>query len=346
MKIDVASCISSILYQQDTVVVPGLGSFSSAYKPATVDYVQGIIFPPSRQLAFSPECAAGDDSLIKALLQKYALSTEEAAITLRDFARQTKEALDNKEVVMLPKIGRLYKGHETIQFIQDTTNYYLKGYGLPSAHFFPIIRQEEKPTPLPLPLNSTPEQILKPVPLRGRLLPLFIPILFAAALTVVGFSLFISQKNKEVILGIQRLPAELHLNKKPETVLQEETTARVDKPEQRSLASMIPMVQEKGGSVEGEYGSPVDTEGPTLAPNQHECVIIIGQFSKKEGVSKRVNEIYEIGFNAYTAVNPKNNLTMVGVQFIYEDPDDVHKALTYLRRRFESSAWVLKPQSF
>jgi hypothetical protein len=195
----------------------------------------------------------------------------------------------------------------------------------------------------------------KPSLLEGRLIPLIIPILFAIAITIVGVSIYLSQQRSKMIDDIQRLPTELRLNENPESARNRDGLSRKDDNTARNGFDLDAL---SGGSEpeaetdlperksEAVREVPVDTEEPTLGPNQHECVIIIGQFREKNGVSKRVSEIYEIGFNAYTAPNPKNGLTMVGVQFIYEDPQDVNKALRYLRRRFESSAWILKPRSF
>lgn len=352
MNIDVAACISDLLYTRDVVTIPGMGDIVSSYKPASFDYVHGVLYPPSRQLSFHANTRQDDNTLSLALQQKYGLNEGEAIAEVRSFIRNLQDKITDKGMVTLDKIGNIYVDHnQEIRFIDDSLNYNRDAYGLPALHYFPIHQQPKKQEVELVSVGPAMMESRPPSLLQKRLLPLFIPIIFAAAVTIIGFSIFINQKNAEALLGIEQLPLERHFNENPSHKAQNGNESSTDNRDRLARASIIPTYQEKGlpagDKVNDQDDADLfDTEGPTLAPNQHECVIIIGQFSKKEGVSKRVNEIYEIGFNAYTAKNPQNGLTMVGVQFIYEDPEDVHKALKYLRRKFEVSAWVLKPESF
>jgi len=42
MQIDIPKQISELLYQHDSVIVPGLGGFVTEYKPVVIDHVQWI----------------------------------------------------------------------------------------------------------------------------------------------------------------------------------------------------------------------------------------------------------------------------------------------------------------
>jgi hypothetical protein len=355
MKFDVAGCISQLLYEHDAVIIPDFGALVSAYKPASIDYVQGVIHPPSKQLSFNDQMAANDGLLYTALQQTYQLSLSEAQQAVDDFVRDARQKLEEREIIIFPRVGRVYHDFESnLQFLQDTTNFNRDVFGLPRLQFYPILRSRDGEEAGSRP-TAPAVAATKPSLLERRWIPMLIPILFALAIGIVGLSIFMTQQRGQMIDEVQRLPAEypMPVNKNPKTAdLQSE---EVGKGKETTRNSIMPGFDEEAETTAEDSPAkleevavevPLDTEEPSLAPNQHECVIIIGQFQEKAGVSRRVNEIYEIGFNAYTAVNDRNGLTMVGVRFIYEDPKDVTKALRYLRRRFESAAWVLRPASF
>ena len=50
MQIDIAQHIEQLLYNHDTLIVPGFGGFTSSKTPASVDYIGGVLTPPSKVL--------------------------------------------------------------------------------------------------------------------------------------------------------------------------------------------------------------------------------------------------------------------------------------------------------
>ncbi|MFZ9190236.1 MAG: hypothetical protein ACO204_03920, partial [Schleiferiaceae bacterium] len=59
--------LAFLLFQEDSVVVPGLGTFSVRRYGAEIQLPAGLILPPARRVSFSPD-ASGDPSVLVAHL--------------------------------------------------------------------------------------------------------------------------------------------------------------------------------------------------------------------------------------------------------------------------------------
>ncbi|MCS6928168.1 MAG: hypothetical protein NZM43_01605 [Saprospiraceae bacterium] len=144
MKIDLASHIERLLFLHDTLVVPGLGCFTTSRSSATVDYATNTIYPPTKTLTFSENITSDDGILVEDVAQTYGLSLDEARRIVEEFVQQTHARLDQRDIVNLPGVGRLYKNYlQKIQFLPDATNFNASAYGLPPLQFSPIARSRE-----------------------------------------------------------------------------------------------------------------------------------------------------------------------------------------------------------
>ncbi len=354
MNIDVASGISDLLYTYESVIIPGLGAIVSTYKPATIDHVQGLIHPPSKQLSFNEHMVTNDGVLYLQLMTVYHITEDQAKKAVRNFVQEVMEKLREREIVVLPKVGRLYQDYEhNMQFLQDSTNFNREVYGLPTVHFYPILKAKENSESKTLAITSS---ISRPTTRRkgrfNKVLATALPITFVLIIGSVGYFYIHQQRTSNgLIEEIQRIPAELRLNEKPES----EVTPFIDdiyidasivekespKKKQTVERNVDRLLEKENGNM---LDAPTDRREETLGPNQKMCVIIIGQFKNKNGVDRRIKEIYKIGFEPYHSINPNNGLHMVGVQFVYEQEKDINTTLKYLRLRFETSAWILKPK--
>ena len=147
MHIDISTHIDKLLFLHDTVIIPGFGAFTATKSPATVDYGGGTIAPPSKTLTFNENLSVDDGILAHDVAQSYGLSTEEARKMIEEFVDKTQALLNQREIVSIPSIGRLYKNYvQKIQFLPDTTNYNSASYGLPPLQFSPISTRSREHT--------------------------------------------------------------------------------------------------------------------------------------------------------------------------------------------------------
>ena len=329
MYIDVAKHIGELLYTNNRVIIPELGAIVATYQSASIDHVQGLISPPSKKLSFNENLLMNDGLLVDYVKRKNKISLKEAVNVVSQFVLDTKKKLNNKEIVILPKIGRLYKDYEnSLRFLQDATNFNPKVYGLPTLNFYPILRSQDAPNPKrekPVRLVAKKNNGIRRS-LSKKIASVFIPVFVGIVAVVFTIGLFNKQKQTvENSLAIQKIPInENRLNKKP---------------------SLDNLSFFDGISIDGQENISKNKTKPTpqipvFSDQINEAVIIVGVFSKKSGVQKKVKEIYDFGYDAFQ--DKKGKLTRVGVRFEYEKKSEIKEMLSVVRRNFDSRAWILE----
>ena len=144
MQIDIPAHIEKLLFLHDALEIPGFGGFTATRTPASTDFVGGVVSPPAKTLAFSENLSIDDGLLIADIADAHGLTIEDASRTVEEFVEKMRELLDQREIVTLPGVGRLYKNYvQKIQFLPDATNFNAASYGLPPLQFSPIARSRE-----------------------------------------------------------------------------------------------------------------------------------------------------------------------------------------------------------
>ena len=86
--------LASLLFQEDSLAVPGLGTFSVRRYGAEIQLPAGLILPPARRVTFSPEVGGDDAVLVAHLVHIEGLSPEEASAGVADEVRGWQRVLD------------------------------------------------------------------------------------------------------------------------------------------------------------------------------------------------------------------------------------------------------------
>lgn len=334
MQIDIGSHIAALLYEHNSVNIPGLGGFVSSYKTATADQVQGELHPPSKGLNFNSNLVADDGLLAQHLQEKLGISLTDANELVENYVKEVKEAIGRREIVVFPKVGRLYKDYEhNLQFLADTTNFNLDAYGLPTVRFYPIARRTA-PGSSVRPANGQPQTAVggaAPPPSRRLNHGLVIAISFAAVIVLIATYFLFFFKPAGSDANARRLP-----------------TSRVNVSPSQTGSSIA---DTDGSLAEGSLSGPeeetpagdeeeLDTEGATAAPGQRFFVIGIGVFGNEKNVQRLIQRIYQAGYEPFT--EPEGNLTRVGIQKTYTDESEIQAALKDVRKRFSKDAKVLR----
>jgi nucleoid DNA-binding protein len=164
MDIKLTSEIKELLIEDGSISIPNFGGFTSAYKPAVVDAMNGQLAPPSYHIAFDANLQMNDGRLVEHIRQKFRLTSSAALEYIEAFANEAHRNFEKGEIVVLPEIGRLYRDFaQKIQFLPDATNFNTDSFGLPSINFTPVLRNKiesinraTSPDTMPIPEASTP----------------------------------------------------------------------------------------------------------------------------------------------------------------------------------------------
>lgn len=316
---DISACIAELLYEQNSVGLPGLGAITCSYKPAAIYHVQGKISSPAKELTFDKNLVLDDGLLAQTAARRFNTSLSDATAAVSDFTAQIQAALDRREMFTIPGVGRLYKDFEqNLQFLSDEVNYNPDTHGLPILQHYPTLRRRpETPAsdpavaPVGDPISATLAGWL-----QRNLLWLTLATVVVLSGTIYGLK-FAPKPNKE-IADTQDIPADF-LNVKP---------GQTEPPAENTPPPA------------DEYDKPIvnDTEAPTLPPDQKVCSIRIGRFGNADNVKRLVRQAQELGMNPYT--KKVGSLTEVGITFPYTEEREIKEMLAAARKSLAKDAVV------
>lgn len=140
----IISCIKELLYDHECVIIPGFGAFISKETPATLDYVNHRLTPPSKELAFNGQLIADDGLLIGYLAKRMGITGKEAAKMIHEFAMSSMAVLEASGVLRLDGMGVLSRVTERDYHFKLDGDMNLLGdaFGLSTFTAQPIYRRE------------------------------------------------------------------------------------------------------------------------------------------------------------------------------------------------------------
>lgn len=370
--------IQELLYEHNSVIIPALGGFVTSYKPASIDHVQGVIFPPSKDLKFNRYLTINDGVFIQHLCNRKGWTKEEAEQAIAIWVRDLKNSLERKEMIEFPNVGRLYLDFEgAFQFLPDNTNYNKTSYGLPTVGFYPVTRNRQAPsTEAPRPRQaSTVLDLGKSIP-QGKIVPMWIKnnipyIAVASFLIFAGVFVFSSSgdgtPNQAALNPFTKPVSADRVNTKPVRTTEEvsiqslyENTEEesidasemidrttfdneiVEEPKEKVTKIITPAEEPQLEISEAAAENDIDTEGATTAMDEEEAIVIIGSFGNKDNADNLVKKIYKLGYEPFTTKVGK--LNKIGVRFGYKSKSEIRKKRKQVAKDFRVKAWVMQPE--
>ncbi len=341
MQIDIPAHIEKLLFLHDALVIPGFGGFTATRTPASTDYVGGIVNPPAKTLAFSENLTVDDGLLSADIADAHGLTSEDARLAVEEFVEKMRSLLDQREIVTLPGVGRLYKNYvQKIQFLPDATNFNASSYGLPPLQFSPIARSrevEKTPPPTvsvpdngsradatnppytpPTPAPPMPEETFSPErsggsSAAGTALAIF---LLLAALTA---GIWYWQHRQKIAEEAQK-PGQEVVSEKPE---QAENTAPNTPVKEEEPATEATEDPDKAARESLEAKEKEARDKLNLARNGRECILIIASLSDKNNADKLRKLLTEKSYEEYYQQNGKTHI--VGIRFYYLKPTEIEE---------------------
>ncbi|MBL7798034.1 MAG: HU family DNA-binding protein [Saprospiraceae bacterium] len=351
MQIDFATHIEKLLFLHDTLTIPAFGGFTASKTPASVDYAGGTVAPPGKTLIFSDNLTTDDGILVDDIAKTHGISTEEAREAVRKFVEQIQQQLNQREIVTLPGVGRLYRNYvQKIQFLPDATNFHAGSYGLPPLQFSPIARSRdvtEKPAPAagnatsvttpPPPVAAEPVKTAAIPPLPPP--PNFVPEPYQAPRssatrfgTIIGIGLILST----VAFGIwwwQFKKEQAAAN--PATEIQEDSQlsaaplsgvteiAKIAEKENAAKKQAVkPEAEEKDLNDEVEQAASAraaehqrrQNEAPAVREKGRTCILIIATLQDNNNAENLIAKLEGAGYDVY---HRQQRGHQVGIQFRY-----------------------------
>ncbi len=365
MQIDIPAHIEKQLFLHDTLTIPGLGGFTATRTAATADYSGGVVNPPSKTLTFSENLTTDDGVLTQDIAQTHGISTEEARKLVAEFAEKTQQLLQQREIVTLSGIGRLYKNYvQKIQFLPDATNFNAESYGLPPLQFSPITRSREVTEPMPSvpiappvpatviktppPPTNIPDEMpmmvaadYEPVPSRSRGWATALGVFLL--LGAFGMGIWYWQHQK-----MNRL-AKTNQTEQPivDTPEKTERTTKKGKSNDRGSAQTVetditdhPSEQSSNAAEAAAQKMQAARETVEKDAAGRECVLVVATLQDKINADRLVQKLKNDGHQVYFF---QKNGYQVGIQFRYNSLAEVQEQIIMLQHLTgEQNIWIKK----
>ena len=136
--------ITELLLDHECVIIPEFGAFISKDVPATLDYVNHRLTPPTKEVAFNGQLVTDDGVLIGYVAQRRGITTTESAAMVHDFAMRCLAVIEASSVLRLDGMGVLSRitSRDYIFQLDDDINLLGDAYGLPTFKVTPVYRKE------------------------------------------------------------------------------------------------------------------------------------------------------------------------------------------------------------
>ncbi|MCW5925147.1 MAG: hypothetical protein KIS77_22715 [Saprospiraceae bacterium] len=376
MQIDIPAHIEKLLFLHDTLTIPGFGSFTATKISATADYVGGTVSPPSKSLTFSENITSDDGILVNDVALTHGISAEEARQIVQNFVQDTQSKLDQREIVTLPAVGRLYKNYvQKIQFLPDTTNFSPESFGLPPLQFSPIARSREvektaeAPPPAPAPgstirtnttpppppattIKTPPQTATPPAVATEPYVPSSARAGGAKWATALGIFLLLCALSGGYWLWQHQKAKLANANKQRDEQVEPllpgagKTNEAPKKTEQLVAVDEVPATPEEENERKIQESIAERTQAAreevknAIPKGARECILIVATLREKANADRLEQMLSEEGFEVYSL---QKNGHQVGIRFHYTQAKEVQEKIVTLQNLTgEKNIWIKK----
>ena len=148
----ITQLISELLYRHDCVIVPGFGGFVSRSHSAGFNKGNHLLFPPAKHILFNRNLIHNDGLLITSLMERNAVSFDEATKLTEEYRQYIQSLLSAKKRFELQNIGLLYIDSEnSLRFeAKADMNFLFDAFGFEPVTANELPLETEKPVHKPV----------------------------------------------------------------------------------------------------------------------------------------------------------------------------------------------------
>ena len=342
--------ISDLLLDHGCVIVPEFGAFITKETPAMLDYVNHVMTPPSKEVAFNGQLMTDDGLLIGYIAEHEGVTTTEAAQMVHDFAMRNLAVLEASGALRLDGMGVLTRvnSREYILLLDDNMNLLGDAYGLTTFKAHPIYRKEtyhrlatqiaaEQKTKNTEMTVLDEEKVEMPHHVNHYNYKWFraaaYSLMIATVLVFLGWG---ADKSDSKFASwnpfFYASPNEFiakHLEAKSEA----REAVYVDK--LPFLTVELPIFKK-----DINYLQPIDVE--VVKPVNHGFYIIGASFKNEKEAQKCATKFQKLGFSNAMVLprNDKGNMRVVYDMFVSEE--QARKQLEIIKKEYNEAAWLLR----
>jgi cell division septation protein DedD len=352
------SCLSSLLYQHDCVILPNFGGFVTHYLPAQIQFIDGQILPPRRRVAFNPKLINNDGLFISFVAQSQDLPYKIAADKVAQWVQTLGAQLAQEQYLILADIGKIYFNSDgKLEFSHDSTNFLRQSYALPVVRKLSPISRTAQP-PAATVNNSTATRSFAarnrkaaaaaafasetPV-VASRFSPQYAAI-SGVLLLLIGLPFVIWLLNpKNTMPNNTQTASTLNFGSNNITTITEPTTETIDTPltnevvEEPAENIVTPPSNE---SEDKKWLRETEEVVKKVDKKANTYVIVIGAFSDPVNAKRVLRRLEKEGYFPDLATTNKG-LQRIGIQITCAE-SELKLHLQDIRKKFNEQAWVIR----
>ena len=293
MKIE--SNIKSILNKTGKVVIPELGTFTTAQASAAVTEAGGVIAPPQATIQFSEDTSELDNySLEKFLVAAGIMDESDAALELEAFTKGIKNTVASSGKAGIASLGYFQKGAYGLEFVaSDVVGASGDSFGLPKITARPLM-------PVPI-TDDAPKPSGDKLLLKAILIPLvllaFVLVFFMinkeAYQSLVGY---FSSPDQEIVDNSGNNGTSNDGANNGTSNTDKDDNGGEDTKTDKSDGKTPDANSDKKDNNTPKNDDTNTTDKDVVADNTTKFYIIIGSFTNTTAANKKIKECKRIGF--------------------------------------------------
>ena len=368
----IGTYISELLFEHETVLLPGFGEFSTKYIPARFIPEEKKIESPKKVITFNADRKEGDTPLVAHIAGKELMELHKVKEYLDNFVREIRDTLSSGQKVQLERVGIFnHDADGNLAFEPDQgINYLADAAGLgtisepPRVAVAPEVPPAEEPEPTPPavspkeppveeikqetapePVEATPEA---PKEEPGEAAPVYTAAAATArpdlpksikwlAWVIIPFLviLIILVFNWRFIFGGK--------SESPAPVAQTEQAApAAQTPAAPETETTEPATTQETVAQETPAARPQAAQTPAQpTPGQKTYFIVVGAFQEEAQANSLVNELREKGASQAQIFMTTNTGYHRVCYAFYSDLSEAEAMLPRVQQEVNPNAWIL-----
>lgn len=363
--------ISTLLYENDCVIIPGLGGFVSNYEPAKILGDRNRFVPPFKKILFNSRLTSNDGLLANHIAKTEGITYKESINLINRFVSRCNRELEQNKKVRFPGIGMLYKdANDKILFEQDEqVNYLPQAYGL-QQFISPAIYREHPYQRFEKQMRTSPVQSLRNSRfVKGlKWAAVIVPIAAIAAWSALNIDK-LQQTYDRYAIYFKPLPEQVEKNPRDRMERLNEARDYIQDNDNFSVntSSIVPSGTNKADNespsgagynrdanpekttknvVKSRQTPPAASDSPSKQPNKsvtprHQYHIITGSFISRDNALKHIRELRQLGFSAGITGRSSKGYYRVSALHTSSKTEALEK-LGNIRSEDFQNAWLLK----
>ncbi|MFC2100527.1 SPOR domain-containing protein [Bacteroidota bacterium] len=369
-----AKYISDLLFENNKLIIPGLGALIGTPQPAKINEDGQSISPPKKLITFDPNDKNADNVLARHISKSENITQIATKKIINDFVNDTIRELKEGKRVRLAEIGVFsmdQKGNILFNEEEDV-NYLTDSFGLDKVKTTVIKEPESKPaeteeikTEEPKPLVTeknkvqSEEKVIEKIENDKKKIPVFIWILIVL-FPIIVFLLTLWVVNPEYLDKQSKLLGEKIINIKEsvfpikDVIIEPDSTAdnktindtsnasstSIDKPalqEERNLPEPVQTDDKTNETANVKVEKPATTSGSELL--EFNFYLIAGSFKDKSNASRLVSQLQKKGFDSKIIGLSVSGLHMVCYNG-WSTREEAQKELYRIKVENNADSWI------